>query len=91
MSIYEQLFDERDKLLKSEEIDATSKIDVLSQVMSIAFMHKDEIPERFELNTLALDAPRIKSLLESVLELEFKVEKEVTLKPFEIIYRVKLI
>ena len=81
MSVYDRLFDARDELLKSEENDATSKIDVLSQVMSIAFRHKDNIPERFMLNnTLALDAPKIKALLESVLEFELDYSREVCRK-----------
>lgn len=97
-NIYERLFQARDKLLTSPDVNSSAqkaKINILSELMIISFKNgnKDELPKEFEMEEIGLPPKMLKSYLASIgidAEVEeAKIEGKVFL--FKRYYKVKLI
>lgn len=95
MSIYEKLFNARDAVMKSEDIETVEKygkVEILSQLMLIVFRNRDELPKNFNLKNYDYGTEPLKIFLEEYLGLELLgIKRKVNLKPFEIFYEVTLI
>ena len=93
MSIYEKLVAVRKKV--EERYSGDSKkvlIDVLNQLMNLAFENNDEIPKEFKVKRYDLGSEPLKIFFDTHFEFEVKsVVRKVNSKPFEIFYEVKLI